>query len=160
MPIYARFSVWCLLHVFTVLSSISYFGRSIIWFILVDLFWLLDQQGLDEFLHKHILVWQRFFSKINGKIKSGKSAWHSGCVKACASGGSVPWYLAWTKVCLLHPLAGTMDQSNWGIWPPLHAQRCFVIWSAQTASQKRRDYVFRRQLDEKPSVIPGCQHRM
>ncbi len=105
-------------------------GRSIIWFILIDLFWLLDQQGLDEFLHEHTLLSQQPSARQRGN-RSCQGAWHYG---SCASGGSVPWYLAWTKVCLLHPLAGTMDQSDWEIWRPLHTQRCFVTWSAQTTS--------------------------
>ena len=40
----------------------------------------------------------------------------------------------------------------------LHAQRCLVTWSAQTASQKRKNCAFWRPLNEKPSTIPCCQH--
>ena len=34
--------------------------------------------------------------------------------------------------------------------------RCMLVHKEIEKKSKRKDYAFRRQLNEKPSVIPGC----
>ena len=82
----------------------------------------------------------------------------SGCVRQkCCS--AVTWWLALTahsacaglkcQAVVLLPSLADWTRTPTGTWA---CNSC----KAQTVEKKRKDYAFRRQFNEKPSMIPGC----